>query len=53
MRLNGNRPKAEFYLAERVLTDTEIQNIMVSVLTMFLKILKLIMDEINHQVIKY
>ena len=30
MRLNGLKPKREFYLAERVLTDTEISHIMVS-----------------------
>ena len=29
MRLSGVRPQAEFYLTERVLTDTEIGHIMV------------------------
>ena len=31
MRLNGVRSQAEFYLSERVLTDTEIGHIMVRV----------------------
>jgi hypothetical protein len=30
LRLNGTKPKREFYLAERVLTDAEINHIMVS-----------------------
>ena len=30
MRLNGTKPRREFYLSERVLTDTEISHIMVS-----------------------